>query len=213
MFPDHNTKYDYIWTKRTPPRQTANSHCYTGSPRRRENEGSHMNHSCSFAILQAPKRTQMKLKRCASDTWQESSLPFPAQSMFAVILEGLYLVLLHSCWVSMGTWTSCTTEANCPPSEVRPQPTTVPNFPAGSTPGKQLMYEYGTDVDGIPCWKMFDKITRENSRLIYSKPNTKDPKQPEWSFGIGVVIVGTSQPRVVFLLNPAAAIHDYLSLS
>lgn len=67
-------------------------------------------------------------------TWHESCVPFPAHSIFGVILDGLYLLLRHWPNVKMGTWTSCTTEANIPPSDVLPQPTTVPVNPDGSSP-------------------------------------------------------------------------------
>jgi len=70
-----------------------------------------------------------KLKQ---QTWQESSTPFPAQIILAVILCGRYFEALHCASDRIGTWTSWTTSARFPPSDKRPQPGTVPNFPDGS---------------------------------------------------------------------------------
>lgn len=55
-------------------------------------------------------------------------------TILLVILEALYFMPRH--WVRdrMGTLTSWTTAGSCPPSEVRPHPTTTPCFPAGSIP-------------------------------------------------------------------------------
>lgn len=61
-------------------------------------------------------------------------MPRPAHIMLGVILEARYLEARHSASVRMGTCTSWMTAGSWPPSSVRPQPTTVPARPAGSSP-------------------------------------------------------------------------------
>lgn len=76
----------------------------------------------------------INIKNLSWKTWHESCTPFPAHIIFAVILDGLYLVLRHWFRVRIGTCTSCMIFAKVPPSDVRPQPTTIPVSPAGSSP-------------------------------------------------------------------------------
>lgn len=52
--------------------------------------------------------------------------------MFDVILDERYFMLRHCDNVKMGTRTCWTIPGNAPPSEVRPHPTAIPVFPAGS---------------------------------------------------------------------------------
>lgn len=55
-------------------------------------------------------------------------------TMLFVILDALYFNPRHCCSDKIGTRTSCTIAGSCPPSEVLPQPTTMPSLPAGSIP-------------------------------------------------------------------------------
>lgn len=55
--------------------------------------------------------------------------------MLLVIRDALYFIPRHWLSVRMGTRTSCTIAGSCPPSDVRPQPTTTPSLPDGSIPG------------------------------------------------------------------------------
>lgn len=76
--------------------------------------------------------TKLHFLKFIKPTWQESWVPFPAQTMLLVILEALYFIFRHSDRDRMGTFTCCATEARFPPSEVLPHPTTVPVFPEKS---------------------------------------------------------------------------------
>lgn len=53
-------------------------------------------------------------------------------TIFDVIRDARYFMLRHWSSVKIGTSTCWTNAGSVPPSEVRPQPTTVPNWPAGS---------------------------------------------------------------------------------
>lgn len=50
-------------------------------------------------------------------------------TIFAVILDDRYFILLHCANVRMGTLTCCTIPGKAPPSDVRPQPTAIPVLP------------------------------------------------------------------------------------
>jgi hypothetical protein len=80
--------------------------------------------------------------------WHESIAPLPAHNMYEVILDALYFIALHWESVRMGTSTSCTTLGSIPPSVVRPHPTTVPVFPAGSLPTRQQINHDQISVSG-----------------------------------------------------------------
>lgn len=85
-------------------------------------------------IFAPPEEANTKLHflKFIKPTWQESCVPFPAQTMLLVILDALYFIFRHSDSDRMGTFTCCATAARFPPSEVLPHPTTVPVFPEKS---------------------------------------------------------------------------------
>jgi hypothetical protein len=72
-------------------------------------------------------------------------------TIFGVILDDRYFIPLHCSSVKTGTFTCCRIPGSDPPSDVLPQPTTVPTFPDGSIDsfGKQIGWIPFVNVTGF----------------------------------------------------------------
>lgn len=126
---------------RVPPQMRIRSSrlCLTNTWKRDVWRFKRFNYQCIFQLENVWCIMLLTSVSCFSKrTWQESSLPCPAQIILVVIRDGRYLLCLHCCWLRIGTWTSWTIAGSPPPSEVRPHPTTVPVLPAKSAPEKSV---------------------------------------------------------------------------
>lgn len=88
-------------------------------------------HESVFCLMPPAQSFSERNGNCYVDIMRDSDWD-RTLTMFGVILDARYFIPLHWSSVRTGTFTCCRMPGNDPPSEVLPQPTTVPTFPDGS---------------------------------------------------------------------------------